>query len=86
MGSRNGKIPLDLQFFAGGREAISKAVEATQPYARASKGTTAQPSIGTQDNSKQDIKIYVQSNSDGRRIANEIYNKLERNGVRLDKR
>lgn len=86
LGSRNGKIPLDLQFFAGGREAISKAVEATQPYARASKGTTAQPSIGTQDNSKQDIKIYVQSNSDGRRIANEIYNKLERNGVRLDKR
>lgn len=86
LGSRNGKIPLDLQFFAGGREAISRAVEATQPYARASKGTTAQPSIGTQDNSKQDIKIYVQSNSDGRRIANEIYNKLERNGVRLDKR
>lgn len=86
LGSRNGKIPLDLQFFAGGREAISKAVEATQPYARASKGVTAQPSIGTQDNSKQDIKIYVQSNSDGRRIANEIYNKLERNGVRLDKR
>lgn len=86
LGSRNGKIPLDLQFFAGGREAIGRAVEATQPYARASKGVTAQPSIGTQDNSKQDIKIYVQSNSDGRRIANEIYNKLERNGVRLDKR
>lgn len=86
LGSRNGKIPLDLQFFAGGKEAISRAVEATQPYARSSKGTTAQPSIGTQDNSKQDIKIYVQSNSDGRRIANEIYNKLERNGVRLDKR
>lgn len=86
LGSRNGKIPLDLQFFAGGREAISRAVEATQPYARASKGTTAQPSIGTQDNSKQDIKIIVQSNQDGRRIAQEIYNKLERNGVRLDKR
>lgn len=86
LGSRNGKLPLDLQFFAGGREAIGRAVEATQPYARASKGVTAQPSIGTQDNSQQDIKIYVQSNSDGRRIANEIYNKLERNGVRLDKR
>lgn len=86
LGSRNGKIPLDLQFFAGGSEAINRAVEATQPYARASKGVTAQPSIGTQDNSQQDIKIYVQSNSDGRRIANEIYNKLERNGVRLDKR
>lgn len=86
LGSRNGKIPLDLQFFAGGREAISRAVEATQPYARASKGTTAQPSIGTQDNSKQDIKIIVQSNQNGRRIAQEIYNKLERNGVRLDKR
>lgn len=86
LGSRNGKIPLDLQFFAGGSEAISQAIEATQPYARASKGVTAQPSIGTQDNSQQDIKIYVQSNSDGRRIANEIYNKLERNGVRLDKR
>lgn len=86
LGSRNGKIPLDLQFFAGGREAISRAVEATQPYARASKGTTAQPSIGTQDNSQQDIKIIVQSNQDGRRIAQEIYNKLERNGVRLDKR
>lgn len=86
LGSRNGKIPLDLQFFAGGREAIGRAIEATQPYARANKGVTAQPSIGTQDNSKQDIKIYVQSNSDGRRIANEIYNKLERNGVRLDKR
>lgn len=86
LGSRNGKIPLDLQFFAGGREAISRAVEATQPYARASKGVTAQPSIGTQDNSQQDIKIIVQSNQDGRRIAQEIYNKLERNGVRLDKR
>lgn len=86
LGSRNGKIPLDLQFFAGGSEAISQAIEATQPYARASKGVTAQPNIGTQDNSQQDIKIYVQSNSDGRRIANEIYNKLERNGVRLDKR
>lgn len=86
LGSRNGKIPLDLQFFAGGREAISRAVEATQPYAKASKGTTAQPSIGTQDNSKQDIKIIVQSNQNGRRIAQEIYNKLERNGVRLDKR
>lgn len=86
LGSRNGKIPLDLQFFAGGREAIGRAVEATQPYARASKGVTAQPSIGTQDNSQQDIKIIVQSNQDGRRIAQEIYNKLERNGVRLDKR
>lgn len=86
LGSRNGKIPLDLQFFAGGSEAINKAVETVQPYARASKGTTATPSIGTQDNSKQDIKIYVQSSADGRRIANEIYNKLERNGVKLNKR
>lgn len=86
LGSRNGKIPLDLQFFAGGSEAINRAIEATQPYARASKGVTAQTSIGTQDNSKQDIKIVVQSNQDGRRIAQEIYNKLERNGVRLDKR
>ena len=86
LGSRNGQIPLDLQFFAGGREAISKAVNAVQPYARATKGTTATPSIGTQDNSQQDIKIYVQSSADGRRIANEIYNKLERNGVKLNKR
>lgn len=86
LGSRNGHIPLDLQFFAGGREAISRAVNAVQPYARATKGTTATPSIGTQDNSKQDIKIYVQSSADGRRIANEIYNKLERNGVKLNKR
>lgn len=86
LGSRNGQIPLDLQFFAGGREAISRAVNAVQPYARATKGTTATPSIGTQDNSKQDIKIYVQSSADGRRIANEIYNKLERNGVKLNKR
>lgn len=86
LGSRNGQIPLDLQFFAGGREAISRAVDAVQPYARATKGTTATPSIGTQDNSQQDIKIYVQSSADGRRIANEIYNKLERNGVKLNKR
>ena len=86
LGSRNGQLPLDLQFFAGGREAISKAVNAVQPYARATKGTTATPSIGTQDNSQQDIKIYVQSSADGRRIANEIYNKLERNGVKLNKR
>jgi tape measure domain-containing protein len=86
LGSRNGQIPLDLQFFAGGREAISRAVNAVQPYARATKGTTATPNIGTQDNSKQDIKIYVQSSADGRRIANEIYNKLERNGVKLNKR
>ena len=86
LGSRNGQLPLDLQFFAGGREAISRAVNAVQPYARATKGTTATPSIGTQDNSKQDIKIYVQSSADGRRIANEIYNKLERNGVKLNKR
>lgn len=86
LGSRNGQLPLDLQFFAGGREAISRAVNAVQPYARASKGTTATPSIGTQDNSKQDIKIYVQSSGDGQRIAKEIYNKLERNGVKLNKR
>jgi tape measure domain-containing protein len=86
LGSRNGQIPLDLQFFAGGREAISRAVNAVQPYARATKGTTATPSVGTQDNSQQDIKIYVQSSADGRRIANEIYNKLERNGVKLNKR
>lgn len=86
LGSRNGQIPLDLQFFAGGREAISRAVDAVQPYARATKGTTATPNIGTQDNSQQDIKIYVQSSADGRRIANEIYNKLERNGVKLNKR
>ena len=86
LGSRNGQIPLDLQFFAGGREAISRAVNAVQPYARATKGTTATPGIGTQDNSQQDIKIYVQSSADGRRIANEIYNKLERNGVKLNKR
>lgn len=86
LGSRNGQLPLDLQFFAGGREAISRAVNAVQPYARATKGTTAMPSIGTQDNSQQDIKIYVQSSADGRRIANEIYNKLERNGVKLNKR
>ena len=86
LGSRNGQIPLDLQFFAGGREAISKAVNAVRPYAQATKGKTATSSIGTQDNSQQDIKIYVQSSADGRRIANEIYNKLERNGVKLNKR
>ena len=86
LGSRAGKLPLDLQFFAGGKEAIGRAIEATQPYASASKGLTSQPNIGTQDNSKQDIKIYVQSSADGRRIANEIYNKLERNGVKLNKR
>lgn len=86
LGSRNGQIPLDLQFFAGGREAISRAVNAVQPYAQATKGPTATSGIGTQDNSKQDIKIYVQSSADGRRIANEIYNKLERNGVKLNKR
>lgn len=86
LGSRDGQIPLDLQFFAGGREAINKAVNAVQPYARATKGTTATSGIGTQDNSQQDIKIYVQSSADGRRIANEIYNKLERNGVKLNKR
>lgn len=86
LGSRNGKLPLDLQFFAGGKEAINRAVNAVQPYARATKGKTATPSIGTQDNSQQDIKIYVQSSADGRRIANEIYNKLERNGVKLNKR
>lgn len=86
LGSRNGQLPLDLQFFAGGREAISRAVNAVQPYARATKGTTATPSIGTQDNSQQDIKIYVQSSADSRKIANEIYNKLERNGVKLNKR
>lgn len=86
LGSRNGQLPLDLQFFAGGREAISRAVNAVQPYAQATKGKTATSSIGTQDNSQQDIKIYVQSSADGRRIANEIYNKLERNGVKLNKR
>jgi hypothetical protein len=86
LGSRNGQIPLDLQFFAGGREAINKAVGAVQPYTRASKGTTAQSNIGTQDNSQQDIKIYVQSSADGQKIAKEIYNKLERNGVKLNKR
>lgn len=86
LGSRNGQLPLDLQFFAGGREAISRAIEATQPYSRATTGVNATPSIGTQDNSQQDIKIYVQSSADGRRIANEIYNKLERNGVKLNKR
>lgn len=86
LGSRSGQLPLDLQFFAGGREAISRAVNAVQPYARATKGKTATSSIGTQDNSQQDIKIYVQSSADGRRIANEIYNKLERNGVKLNKR
>lgn len=86
LGSRNGQLPLDLQFFAGGREAISRAVNAVQPYARATKGTTATPSVGTQDNSQQDIKIYVQSSADGRKIANEIYNKLERNGIKLNKR
>ena len=86
LGSRNGQLPLDLQFFAGGREAISRAVNAVQPYARATKGPTATTSIGTQDNSQQDIKIYVQSSADGRKIANEIYNKLKRNGVKLNKR
>lgn len=86
LGSRNGQIPLDLQFFAGGREAINKAVDAVQPYTRASKGTTAQSSIGTQDNSQQEIKIYVQSSADGQKIAKEIYNKLERNGVKLNRR
>ena len=86
LGSRNGQLPLDLQFFAGGREAISRAVNAVQPYAQATRGKTATSSIGTQDNSRQDIKIYVQSSADGRRIANEIYNKLERNGVKLNKR
>jgi tape measure domain-containing protein len=86
LGSRNGQLPLDLQFFAGGREAISRAIEATQPYTKGVTGVNATPSIGTQDNSQQDIKIYVQSSADGRRIANEIYNKLERNGVKLNKR
>lgn len=86
LGSRSGQLPLDLQFFAGGREAISKAVNAVRPYAQATKGKTATSSIGTQDNSQQDIKIYVQSSADGRRIAKEIYNKLERNGVKLNKR
>lgn len=85
LGSRAGKIPLDLQFFAGAKESIARAVELTRPYAGGS-AVSSQPTIGTQDNSKQDIKIYVQSNQDGQKIANEIYSKLERNGVKLNKR
>lgn len=83
LGSRAGHIPLDLQFFAGGSRAIEKA---TQQIPSGINRASSSPTIGTQDNSNTTIEIKVNSSADGRAIANEIYNKLERNGVKLSKR
>ena len=83
LGSRAGHIPLDLQFFAGASKAIEQATAGIPNMG----GISATPSIGKQDNSNTEIKITVQGGNDsGRTIANEIYNKLERNGIKLNKR
>lgn len=83
LGSRAGKIPLDLQFFAGQSKAIERA---TQQIPSGLGNVTTSPTIGTQDNSNTTIEIKVNSSADGRAIANEIYSKLERNGVKLNRR
>lgn len=83
LGSRAGHIPLDLQFFAGANKAIETATSQIPNMG----GISSSPSIGTQDNSNTQIEIVVKGGSDsGRAIANEIYSKLERNGIKLNKR
>lgn len=77
-------MPLNLQLFGNYAKSVNKALESASYGLNGSAINTS--TVTSQDNSVQDIKIYVQSTADGQRIANEIYSKLERNGVKLNKR
>lgn len=83
-GSMNKPLGMHLQLFGNYDKAITQTLQNLPQGLNGSVSNTDQSSI-SYDNSRQDVNINVYGN-DGAKIANDIYKRLERNGVKLTKR
>lgn len=83
-GSMNKPLGMHLQLFGNYDKAITQTLQNLPQGVNGSVSNTTQSSV-SYDNSRQDVNINVYGN-DGAKIANDIYKRLERNGVKLTKR
>lgn len=83
-GSMNKPLGMHLQLFGNYDKAITQTLQNLPQGVNGSVSNTTQSSV-SYDNSHQDVNINVYGN-DGAKIANDIYKRLERNGVKLTKR
>lgn len=83
-GSMNRPLGMNLQLFGNYDRAVTRSLQNLPQGLNGSVSNTTQSSV-SYDNSRQDVNINVYSN-DGAKIANDIYKRLERNGVKLTKR
>lgn len=83
-GSMNKPLGMHLQLFGNYDKAITQTLQNLPQGVNGSVSNTTQRSV-SYDNSRQDVNINVYGN-DGAKIANDIYKRLERNGVKLTKR
>lgn len=83
-GSMNKPLGMHLQLFGNYDKAITQTLQNLPQGINGSVSNTNQNSV-SYDNSRQDVNINVYGN-DGAKIANDIYKRLERNGVKLTKR
>lgn len=83
-GSMNKPLGMHLQLFGNYDKAITQTLQSLPQGLNGSVTNTNTSSV-KYDNSTQDININVYGN-DGAKIANDIYKRLERNGVKLTKR
>lgn len=83
-GSMNKPLGMHLQLFGNYDKAITQTLQNLPQGLNGSVSNTTQSSV-SYDNSRQDVNINVYGN-DGAKIANDIYKRLERNGVKLTKR
>lgn len=83
-GSMNKPLGMHLQLFGNYDKAITQTLQNLPQGINGSVSNTNQNSV-SYDNSRQDVNINVYGD-DGAKIANDIYKRLERNGVKLTKR
>lgn len=83
-GSMNRPLGMNLQLFGNYDRAVTRSLQNLPQGLNGSVSNTTQSSVNY-DNSRQDVNINVYGN-DGAKIANDIYKRLERNGVKLTKR
>lgn len=83
-GSMNRPLGMNLQLFGNYDRAVTRSLQNLPQGLNGSVSNTTQSSV-SYDNSRQDVNINVYGN-DGAKIANDIYKRLERNGVKLTKR
>lgn len=82
-GSMNKPLGMHLQLFGNYDKAVSSLMSDVPAGFNASLGNTQTTTSYDQSQNKVNINVYGQ---DGKKIADEIYKKLERNGIKLTRR